>query len=314
MSWEDLLDERSEQVLPWFGSRYVHSAERTWKIRGPQPREHGWYHFDTGGGRTCTFLGDGELDPSYEEGHPVLRGYLVGNRIIPETSRVVLDPNKLVDQTQLVQCVEPGLERFVRARVVMDRSENLVYVGQEFPQGPESDVLLAYQDRLDSISHVFGVTPSLDLAFRWLNFQRGRAEERRRELERIRAEEERKREQEERVRQAMRSAGTAAGRRALATQDFEGAARAALQVSGAELLDVRDSYERGEKVVQYRFRQQRFECVVNQRTLQIIDSGVCLTDESTGEKGDTWLTLESLPGVVGEAIDQDVLVIYRHVR
>ena len=37
-----------------------------------------------------------------------------------------------------------------------------------------------------------------------------------------------------------------------------------------------------------------------------------LTDESTGEKGDTRFTLESLPTVVQQAMDEGILVVYRH--
>ena len=65
-------------------------------------------------------------------------------------------------------------------------------------------------------------------------------------------------------------------------------------------------------VVQYRFRQQRLECVVERHTLRVVDAGVCLEDHDTGEKGDRELTLESLPPVVGQAIDEGRLVVWRH--
>jgi hypothetical protein len=111
----------------------------------------------------------------------------------------------------------------------------------------------------------------------------------------------------------MKDAGTAIGRRALAAKDFESAAREALRVSGAELLDVRQSANKGEMVVQYRFEKRRFECVVQKNTLRVIDAGVCLTDHNTNEKGDTFFTLESLPGVIAEAMRRDKLVVWRHV-
>jgi hypothetical protein len=44
-----------------------------------------------------------------------------------------------------------------------------------------------------------------------------------------------------------------------------------------------------------------------------VDSGICLVDHGTGERGDTRFTLESLPGVVGEAMDLGRLVVFRHV-
>lgn len=313
MSWEDLLDSESDRSLPWLGSRRVHDARRTWTIQGAQPPEHGWYKFSTGGGRHCTWVGHAEPDPSYDTGQAVIRGYLVGDRIIPDTARVDPDPTKLIAQTTPVFCVEPGLDRFTRAVAVKDREERLVYMRMEFPLGPEMEVQQAYQDRSSDLNNIKGVTPALDLAFRWLSQQREVQEERRRELERIRQEEERKRAEEERVAQAMKDGGTALGRRALAARDFEAAAREALRISGAELLDHRPSHAKGEMVVQYRFMERRLECTVDKKTMRVIDSGICLTDHHTGVKGDTFFTLESLPGVVAEAMRLNKLVVYRHV-
>jgi len=237
---------------------------------------------------------------------------LVGDRLIPDNARVDPDPNKLIDQTFTVFIVERGLDRFARA-VTAQTHGGLVYIQQEFPQGPEAAVQGAYQDRKESVAHVFGVTPALDLAFRWVSLQRIIAEERQKELERIRVEEERKRAQEELMRQAMKDSGTGAGRRVLAQRDFNAAAKAALRLSGAELLDTRQSWNKREMVVQYRFRNRRFECVVDKNTMRIVDSGICLTSHTDGTKGDTWLSLESLPPVVTEAIDTGKLVVYRHV-
>ena len=107
--------------------------------------------------------------------------------------------------------------------------------------------------------------------------------------------------------------GTGPGRRTLAQMDFEAAAKAALKVGGAEYLDSHPGYGRREMVVQYRFENRRLECVVNTQTLTVIDSGICLTDHRTGEKGDTYFTLESLPAVVRQAIQLNKLVVYRHV-
>jgi hypothetical protein len=236
---------------------------------------------------------------------------LVGDRIILDDARVDPDPAKLIDQTLSVFLVERGLERFVRASAAQTRG-GLVYVAQEFPQGPETEVQMAYQDRKDSVAHVAGVTPALDLAFRWVSYQRLAAEEREREMERIRVEEERKQVEAERLKQAMKDMGTGAGRRALAQRDFSAAAKAALRLTGAELLDARPSYNKREMVVQYRFQNRRLECVVDRDTLRVVDSGICLTDHN-GVKGDTRFTLESLPGVVAEAIRGGKLVVYRHV-
>lgn len=313
MGWQDLLSSADdERTLPWTGGKQVHDRERTWTIQGKLPVEHGWNVFRISGGRKAELKGPADPDSGFTTGHKVIKGYLVGDRIIPDDARVDPDPAKLIDQTFPVFLVEPGLERFARASVAQTRS-GLVYVAQEFPQGSETEVQMAYQDRKDSVAHVAGVTPALDLAFRWVSYQRLAAEEREREMERIRVEEERKQVEAERLKQAMKDMGTGAGRRTLAQRDFRAAAKAALRLTGAELLDARQSYNKREMVVQYRFRNRRLECVVDKDTLRVVDSGICLQDHRTGYRADRELTLESLALVVGEAIDTGQLVVYRHV-
>jgi hypothetical protein len=174
-----------------------------------------------------------------------------------------------------------------------------------FPLGPEDEVRRAFVDKKESLDGIKGVVPALNLAFLFATRQRQLLEERRAELER-------KRQEEERLEQARRNMGTGIGRRTLAVEDFEGAAKAALSVGGAELLDIRPGRTRNEAVVQYRYEHRRLECVADTRTLRIIDSGICLTDHQTREKGDTYFTLESLPSVVGEALRDNKLVVYRH--
>jgi hypothetical protein len=58
--------------------------------------------------------------------------------------------------------------------------------------------------------------------------------------------------------------------------------------------------------VRWQFRGQRLISVVTEQGLGVIDSGLCLSGE------DALLTLDSLPGVVRQAMDDDVLVITRH--
>jgi len=313
MSWRDLLlpQEREERILPWTGGRQVHSMDQTWTLKGRLPPEHGWYTFSLTGGRNAKLK---DRDPAPTEPEftaKTLRGYVVGDRFIQDGAHVDPDPARLIEQTDPVYCVEPGLDRFTRAKVYRDREGRIIYLSQEWPEGSEAEVLEAYQDRQDSVLGISGVTPALDLAFRWISWGREQAEERAREAERIRIEEAARMEQEERLRKAMDDAGTGAGRRNLALVDFPAAARAALALSGAELLDCRESYQRGEMVVQYRFRHRRLECVCDKLTLRIIDAGVCL-DDHHGTKGDTFFTLESLPTVIGEAMDLGKLVVWRH--
>jgi len=338
MGWQDLLAATEERIMPWCGGRQVCYRDRVWNIKGKLPPEHGWYKFAIDGGREAVVLDRTmqEQDPGFENGHKTIRGYLVGDRLIPDQVRVDPDPTKLIAQTMPVYLVEIGLDRFTRAicyhipqlegcssmrqefpqgpeaKISPLQRGVLIYKGQEFPQGPEAEVRDAYQDRLASVDHIPGVTPALDLAFRWMTLQRHLAEEREKGLIRIREEEAKKREAAERLAEARKNMGTGAGRRALAVQDFPAAAKAALAVSGAELLDARPSRTRGDWVVQYRFQARRLECVCDS-TMHIVDAGICLTDHDTGEKGDGLLTLESIPSVIKEALALGKLVVWRHV-
>lgn len=294
----------NQKVLPWIGGSEVYGEKRTWRISGRRPAEPGWYTFDISGGRKARLLGEAEPDLDYEQGRKTLRGYLVGNRLIPDGVRVTADPNQTQEQTREVHLVEPGLDRFARALVAERQDGRLIYVRQEFPLGPEVDVERAYQDRLDSLDGIKNVTPGLDLAFRWLAHQRAIVEERRRELERQRAEEDARRQAEERMRQLRENLSNPEARRQLAVQDFEAAAEAALALSNSKLLDTRPAFRDGEAIVIYRVRGLRMECIVDRATLRIVDAGMCLKDHATQEQGDRRFTLETLPSVVEEAIDR----------
>ena len=58
---------------------------------------------------------------------------------------------------------------------------------------------------------------------------------------------------------------------------------------------------------------RRFECTCDARTLRIVDAGICLVDHRSGQKGDQYFTLESLPGVIQQAEREGKLVVFRRV-
>jgi hypothetical protein len=257
------------------------------------------------------------------EGFNTARGYLVGNRLIVDGTAYPPQIQALFS-APTVYGLPPGLDPFTRVlcwEVVP--GEALLYLGIEFPLGPEPEVLIAYEDQL-SIADISGVDPALHAAFSFLRETDRLKEEQDRLLrERQEAEERALREQAEReaaeqerlarLEELRNSVGSAAGRRNMARQDLRAACAAALQVSGAELISVRESYSAEESVVRFRFLERRFECVINSSTLAVTEAGICLTDEMTGERGDTRFTLESLPSVIQEATDLGVLVVFRHV-
>jgi len=193
----------------------------------------------------------------------------------------------------------PDCERFdpVTAVVV---DQHLVYWQPWLVDNASAAAREAFEDRTELTAP--GVAPELRRAFELAVHTRDTAERQARLIQE---------EHDRRVAWQRASAtDTAVSRRALVHHDMAEAARRALRVSGSELLDIRrvdDQY-----VVRYRCRGRRLECVVDQN-LRVVDAGVCLTDEATGEKYDHLLTLESLPGVVGEAIDRNVLVVFRHI-
>ena len=311
MGWRDLLQTEDETLVsPWVGGRSLRTWERAFHIEGRLPSEYGWHEFTVNNRKV-------RWKQATEAPFDVLRdsqrGYLVGDLFIPEGSaRVDSDLASLVGKFQRVHLVELGLDRF--ARVSVGRSFEggpLIYQGQEMPLGPEDEVLQAFLDQGKSVDDVSGVPPALDVAFRVESWRRAEAEKRRRE-------ERERREREERIQRARERIGTAQGRRELAREDFGEAARAALAVGGATYLDHRPSPNRNEMVVRFRLENRRFECVCG-LDLRIIDAGICLTAEydsddfSHGTRGDTWFTLESLPGVIREAERRNALVIFRHV-
>ncbi len=244
-------------------------------------------------------------------------GFLIGDRIVPDNSPCPPDAATIYKFSETVHCLEPGLDRFSRIQAgrVYDGGP-LIFKSILFPLGMEEEVIAALLDNKDSVAHIKSVPPALEAGFQMERWRRQEAEKRRLEAERQRREEaERIRREEERQR-LYGQLGTADARRALAQTDFATAARAALAVTGAEYLDHRTGYRRDEMVVQYRFRNRRFECVCNKDTLRIVEAGFCLNGygpRGVAETGDTRFTLESLPAVLNEAINRGLLHVFRHV-
>jgi hypothetical protein len=313
MSWRDLLQHEDERItLPWTGSRELRSFTRKWTIVGDLPREHSWYNFKILKARSVTV--HEPVEPAIDLCMHVVCGYLVGDRFATEAllNKIAIDPAEVAKQLPKVHLIT-DVDRFSRVSVGQIYGQGpLIFCRQEMPNGPEDDVLRAYEDRAVSVDTVKNVTPGLDTAFRMASWQRTEAVRRRAELERLRVEEEAKRAAEERRQTLIKQLGDGAGRREMAKVDFEAAARAALAVGGAELLDWKHLRQRDEYVVKYRLDGRRFECVCDVN-MHVIDAGICLVDHRTGVKGDTWFTLESLPAVVRQAEREGVLVVFRNV-
>lgn len=311
MSWKDLLQSPTETVvLPWTGGKRISQGPRSWAV-SPLPREVGWYTFKLAG-RTASVIG-----PAENPGNPLTRvkGFLIGDQIVLDGAT----GNDALKVCQRVHLVEEGLERFARIEAGKYSEDGpLYYVGQDMPCGVEDTVNDALLTGKTSLEGIKGVPAPLHMAFLVEVTRRAAAERRRQEAERRQKEEEERLAREEVQREVARRGGTPTSRRELAKTDFEAAARSALAVSGAELLETRRSGRPNEMIVRFTWLARRFECTCHAETLQIIDSGICLTAEyddddwEQGTKGDQYFTLESLPGVIREADNLGKLVVFRH--
>ena len=324
-SWRDLLETPADGVVaPWFGGRHLHLGPRVWVIAGKLPEEHGWYEWAIRS-RVATLVR--AADPRPELLSSVETGFLVGDRFVSDDAKATATGDKRIELFALTElypsvALLPALERFTRISVGLSAyAVPFVFRSEEFPLGPEDEVRSAFLDGKTSVAAIKGVPPALDAAFRFELWCRAEIARRRQELA-VRETARQLAEQEaERRGLIARRLGDGQGRREMAKLDFATAARAALAVGSAEYLDSRPSHRRGEHVVTYRIPalNRRFECVCDSR-LSIIDSGVCLTqhgagaDFAHGTKGDTWLTLESLPSVLCQAHREGKLVIYRHAN
>jgi len=310
MGWRDLLATKGETItLPWTGGWFLHSTSRKLKLE-KRPREFGWYAFTIEGNKA---EGPKATDPVPELLKNSVKGYLVGDRLVPDDTWIDPDPGKIINHSEKVYLLPEELDRFSRVQAGRVYPEGpLIFLEQEFPLGPENDVMNAFLDNKNDVREIPGVVPALDAAFRMEVYQREQAELRRQEIARRRAEEEARLAQEQRRQELLEKLGDGAGRRAMAQAgDFKEAAKAALTVGGAEYLDHR-GMRNGEWAVKYRVDGQRLECVCD-TNLHIIDAGVCLEDHDTGVKGDRLFTLESLPAVIRQAIREHKLVVWRHV-
>jgi hypothetical protein len=315
MSWRDLLPKEEGDFLtyPWSGGRSLCLNGQVWKVEGRLPEYHGWYSWSVIGRKVINYV---VADPLPNILSNIVTGYLVGDRLVTDDSRTDPDPKTIAANSEQVFMLDDGLDRFVRVSAGRTCDDGpLIFRQQEMPLGPEDDVLQIFlEDSLDiyACRGIKGVVPALDAAFRMEIFQKIEAERRRQELERLRREEEERRAREERRQALIANIGNAETRRELAKIDFGEAARAALAVGGAAYLDHRRAPRRGEMVVRFRLNRRRFECVCDETTLRIIDSGICLSGHD-GTKGDDRFSLESLPSVIMQAINERKLVVYRHV-
>jgi hypothetical protein len=307
------LAPKDPVVLPYFGGTRVDAADRRLRVEGELAA--GWWRFRIDGRRAVPIepASPGELDKL-----PVVRGHWVNGWVVADgrqLARVALPPD---DEP-------PPLSRVTARRWY---SGDLVFEAVEFEDEAELEARRALEE-LRPIGELRGVVPSLRTAFglalgvaiaRELGVpasvrelvprvvaiaDRGR-DAVRDWLEELAAERERAAEEARARAETIRLETTAGTARVIARRgDPVQRADDALDGAKARMLSCL-RLERGTRLdVTYEVDGNRIMSIVDAATLRVIDPGVCLA----GAHG--VLTLDAMPSVVREAIEEDHLNITR---
>lgn len=315
MDYRDFLGAKEEHDLPHLGGMRVAGPR---PIRLERALSEGWYRFVLQG-RKVSSIEPCEPDEELLDSLPAVRGHLVGEHLALEDGSV--------RRLQLLPEWRPEHFAPVLARAW---GEGLIFHREDFEDEAESLVRQAV-DEGGGLDGVRGVPSSLRAAFALRLLEQaseateigwqiqeasprlGRiasqgpacAEAWLREMDQLR--QERLREEEQRrARHLVPSPrrGPGRSRPARREQDLEQRVDRALHEAGGLLLELRPLGE-GLVDVRWRLGDTRLLTMVRAETLQIVDSGVCLSG------ADDRVTLESLPGVILEAIRTGQLVITR---
>lgn len=336
VDYRRFLAKTEARVLPWLGGRDVDAGDRRLRLTGAPPAKPGWYTFELAG-RNATVKGP--ADPPDLSTLPKVRGWLRGDRLFRDGG--------VIEPVQLLPDEEPPLFSPVVARRWSDGA--LLFDALEFESEAEGALREALGERR-ALKDVKGVPAPLRAAYGLSLLERVAREknvrfapqevrlalgpigeegaekaeavlaalEAERELaRREQLELERRRQQLlvagdlEAQRQALRDrqaheAAHALGRRNRPQDTVEERAENALAAAGAQLETLRRLNGAQLEVV-FRYQGERFISIVDGATLQVIDSGICLGHPPRDEL----VTLESLIGVIQEAMDTGALVILR---
>jgi hypothetical protein len=315
VDYRRFLGRTEERVLAYLGGSVVVAADRG--LRVAAPIAPGWWRFSVAG-RDATPVARVEAPEEVLRALPPVAGHWSGQRLVhgaAEAESLHLGP-------------EDELPRFAACRARRWHSGELLFERLELEGDAEEEARRAFEDRAP-LAGTKGIPGTLRAAFALavvadVSAQAGVPAaplEVRARLNDV-AEEGwpaaaavlsgLRREREAAAREAT---AALARRRALATpqppqpapaQDPVERAAAALAGSGASLLDGRRLAD-GLLEVTYRFMGERFRAVVQAASLQVVDAGVCLSGH------DAELTLDSLPSVIREGVEDGHLVMTAHV-
>jgi hypothetical protein len=284
-----------EVVLPYFGGPFVEATDRRLRLTGP-PGDAGFWRFAVRGRRAEPV---GPADPPDLTGLPAVRGYALDGYLVGaggQAERFAIGP--LDEPLRFAPVVG---RRWPTGEVLFDMLD--------FESGVEDAVRSAYERRRP-VRGISGVPSALRAAYGYAVLLRVAAEagvparpaEARAHLAALADEGD---PAAHRLLGAMRAARTAAapGRRAgvaarldaRVADRAEERAAAALYAARAAVRDFR-WLDGGLLEVRYDCEGEYFVSIVEGQSLRVVDAGICLDEH------DRELTLESLPGVLREAI------------
>lgn len=330
MDYTKFLGKKEEAILPYLGGPFVHAKDRRLRLAdGPRPSV-GVHRFEITG-RTARALEVVDPDDSFFKSLPKLRGHHVRGWITRDALR---DHERVhgLERVELRPAEEPPPFAIVRARRWY--SGDLLFESLDF-DGEVEDSARLRLEKLEPLGEMKGTPPSLRLAYgvaltlavagkmaiplsvREAVAGAARVAEGGEDVARawIVALDARRTEEAERARihaivGRSRPSSPIVARRAnprdVPTLDNAHLrAEIALDGAHARMLSSRHLGDGNLEVV-FELMGERFVSTVDALTLHVYDSGICLAG------ADELVTLDSLPGVIREAIETDRLVITRH--
>ncbi|MBX3258421.1 MAG: hypothetical protein KF782_01805 [Labilithrix sp.] len=338
MDYTKFLGKKEEAVLAYLGGPFAYGRDRRLRVGEPRP-SLGFHRFEIEG-RAARAIGPAESPDT--GGLPRVRGHHVrgwitcasgaspGRAASPRHGRREGDPaaRSRVEIVRLLPDEQPAPFSIVRAR--RWHSGDLVFESLDF-DGEVEEAARLRLEKLEPLGEMKGVPASLRLAYgvalttaiaarmgvalsvREAAAAGPRVADEGEDAARafVGALAARRAEDAEQARSRALALDrgarepVAARRRGAPTLD-DAHLRAALALDGvdARLLSSRQ-LGGGNLEVAWEFMGERFISVIDALTLQVFDSGVCLAG------ADELVTLDSLPGVIREAIQTDALVITR---
>jgi hypothetical protein len=326
MDYRKFLSKTESLVLPYLGGPRVDAETRRLRVVSENEIEPGWWRFEITGREAKPI----EATSLPELSHlPKVRGHFAAGWLF--------ENGKSAGHVELLGDEPPVFSPLIARRWP---SGDWIYEGIDFESEAEEEVRRALEDER-GLGELKGVAASLRAAFGYalMSAVAGRQDTRVSPLEmradvlaiaeggRVAAAErlteiletrrlERVRQQAHVAAQEGRRAPAAAPapvfsqrnrrpRREPTLDDAHERAVLALDAAGAALLGSRMVRGYGLEVT-FRFMGERFITIVDPLSFNVIDAGICLSG------ADRQLSLDSLPAVIREAIDTDVLHITRH--